>query len=1047
MSRTAWVTAAGLLYVLGLFAIAFATDRARRRGHSPVDHPWVYSLSLAVYCTEWTFYGSVGRAVTKGLGFLPIYLGPTLVFFLAPGLLRRLVAFCRAQGVTSVPDLLETLYGKGKALGTLATVILVAGVTPYIGLQLKAVAHSFDLLTGRAGVPGVAGDAAFWAALGLALFSMLFGARSLVATERHEGMVAAVAFESAVKLITFLLLGVYITWGIGGGLAAVFRDAAADPEIRRLFVIGPGSGTGTAEWTTLVILSSAAIVLLPRQFHMLAVENVREEHIRPASWAFPTYLLLMNLFVLPVALVGHTHGAPDSPAAYYLITLPLERGHTGLAGLAFLGGFSAATSMVIVSSVALATMIQHHLVSPVVLERWAGHDLGRPLLHAKRAAILGVILLGYGFNRWIGESQTLVNIGLLSFSAVTQFAPAVFLGLLWRGGTRGGALTGLVLGFAVWAYTLMLPSFAASGWLPASLVSEGPFGVAWLRPQALFGLDGLDPWSHALVWSLVFNLGGYLAGSLLQAPRTAIGPAPSAEGGWLGRADLEQLLTRFVGANQARQVLDAVPPRSSPRVLMEATERCLAGAVGTTSARTIIQGFLALPRDQAVEILDVFGGVGRQLATSREALERQIRELSVLHEASRSLSRSLDTDRVLSEVLHLIRREFGFQHLAVRLLEDDVLRIRSQVGLDPAYVAQSDAPATTETFVGTCLLEGRPILVEDTRQIAQTKLFGYLAKSLPVTAFIHVPMLHEGRPIGVLSAYSTRGPMHFTDAFVSLFSALAGQLALALVNAQLYAEVQAYSQAMEAKVRQRTAELEQANERLRELDRLKSDFLSTVSHELRTPLTSIRSFSEILLRYGVDNPEEREKFVGIIHQEAERLTRMINELLDLSRIEAGRLELRVVPVDPAEAVQQALAVTRPLFDEKQVRVTTRIPGDLPAVAADPDRLQQVLGNLLSNAAKFSPAGGEVRVLARAEDGAVVFSVADDGPGIPGDRLEDVFDRYTQIRDPQEKHPLGTGLGLSISRDLVEKLGGTIWVESDPGAGATFFVRLPAVPTP
>jgi signal transduction histidine kinase len=296
--------------------------------------------------------------------------------------------------------------------------------------------------------------------------------------------------------------------------------------------------------------------------------------------------------------------------------------------------------------------------------------------------------------------------------------------------------------------------------------------------------------------------------------------------------------------------------------------------------------------------------------------------------------------------------------------------------------------------------------------------------------------------IGVLTAYATRGPMHFTDEFVELFAALANQLAMAAVNAQLYAEVQAYSHAMEEKVARRTAELEKANARLLELDRLKSDFLSTVSHELRTPLTSIRSFSEILLRYEVDDPEKRRKFVGVINYEAERLTRMINDLLDLSKIEAGRLELHSEPLELEPAFARALGTTHPLLAEKGIVVESSVEAGLSPIHADADRIQQVLTNLLSNAVKFSPEGGRIRLSGKRQGDFALISVADEGPGIPPDRLEQVFDRFHQVRDPQKSHPLGTGLGLTISREIVERLGGKIWVDSELGAGTVFSFTVP-----
>ncbi len=1047
MSHTFWVAFLGVVYLLGLFAIAYASDKAREMGRSPVDNPWVYSFSLAVYCTSWTYYGSVGQAASTGLGFLPIYLGPTLIFLLAPSLLKRLVSYCRAEGVTSLPDLLEVMYGKGWALGALATTLMVIGITPYIGLQLKAVGYTFNLLTGRAAATGIFNDAAFWAALGLSIFAGLFGARSLVATERHEGMVAAIAFESAVKLGAFLVIGLYITFGIGGGLTQVFEKAMADQNLSRLFLLGEGSGTSLSAWAALSVLSASAVVLLPRQFHMLAVENVREGHLWTTSWAFPAYLLLINLLVLPVALVGRLYGGNLAPD-FFMISLPLSRGHTGLAFLAYLGGFSAATSMVIVEAVALATMILHHygvalLGSVFPAFRGGGVDISRPLLYTKRAVIFGVVLLGYAFKRSIGESHTLVATGLLSFSAVFQFAPAVLLGLYWKGGTRTGALAGLAAGFGIWTYTLLIPSFVDSGWIGASLLTQGPWGIELLRPRALFGLQGFDTWTHALIWSLVFNLGAYITFSLLSARPVEESPRSELPAAWATRADLEGLLARFVGARMAHDVLGALPERSSPQLLLETTERCLASAIGAPSARMIIDSTLAWPRDRAVEILDVFGGVSKTLAESRETLERRLRELVVLHEASHALSRSLDIDTLLQEVLLLIKREFGFEHLAVRLLnENGILKIRSHVGLIADYVSASAMVPSRDTYFGLCFLDARPVVVGDAREIDKPLLFSKLVKDVPISAFIHAPMTYEGRVIGVLTAYATRGPMHFTDEFVELFAALANQLAMAAVNAQLYAEVQAYSHAMEEKVARRTAELEKANARLLELDRLKSDFLSTVSHELRTPLTSIRSFSEILLRYEVDDPEKRRKFVGVINYEAERLTRMINDLLDLSKIEAGRVELHSEPLELEPVFARALGTTHPLLAEKEIVVESSVEAGLPPVYADADRIQQVLTNLISNAVKFSPEGGSIRLSGKRKDGFALISVADEGPGIPPDRLEQVFDRFHQVRDPQKSHPLGTGLGLTISREIVERLGGKIWVDSELGAGTVFSFTVP-----
>ncbi len=1048
MNETFWVALLGVAYLLILFAIAYATDKSRESGRSLVDNPWVYSVSLAVYCTSWTFYGSVGQAAATGLGFLPIYLGPTLIFLLGPSLLKRLVSFCRAEGVTSLPDLLEVLYGKGWSLGALATTLMVVGVTPYIGLQLKAIGYTFDLITGRSADSGIIGDASFWAALALSIFAGLFGARSLVASERHEGMVAAVVFESAVKLGVFLILGAYITFSIGGGLGNIFERSVADPNLARLFLLGKGSGVALPTWVTLSILSASAVILLPRQFHMLVVENVEPRHLRTASWAFPAFLLLINVLVLPVALVGRLYGGNLNPD-FYMISLPLTEGNTGLAFLAFLGGFSAATSMVIVEAVALATMLLHHPGVAVLggffpgLRNLGKRDVSMHLLSTKRAVIFGIVLMGYAFNRSIGDSHTLVATGLLSFSAMFQFVPAVLFGFCWKGRTRTGAITGLAAGFGIWIYTLLLPTFVDSGWMSDTFLTHGPWGIEFLRPRALFGLQGFDSWTHAMIWSLVFNTGTYFFFSLLTSRPADGGQRSELPAAWATKAELEGLLARFVGARMAHDVLGSLPDRSSPQLLLEVTERCLASALGTPSAHMIINSSFAWPREHAVEILDVFGGVSKTLVEGRDALERRLRELMVLHEASHALSQSLDIDTLLQQVLLLIKQEFGFEHLGVRLLEEDgLLRIRSHVGLSDEYIVASAMAPSRETYFGCCFLDARPVVVGDTREVDKPLLLSRLVKDVPISALIHAPMTYEGRVIGVLTAYTSRGPVHFTDEFVELFAALANQLAMAATNARLYGEVQAYSHAMEEKVARRTAELEKVNARLVELDRLKSDFLSTVSHELRTPLTSIRSFSEILLRYDVDDVEKRRKFVSIIHDEAERLTRMINDLLDLSRIEAGRLEMSPLELALEPVFARAVDATQPLCAEKGISVFSSVEAGLPPVFADADRLHQVLTNLLANSVKFSPDGGAIKLRGIVKDRYALISVEDAGPGIPPDRLEQIFERFHQVRDTQKSQPLGTGLGLTISREIVEKMGGNIWAESELGSGAIFYFTVP-----
>ena len=892
-----------LVYLLLLFGIAFYGDRRADMGRSLLANPYVYSLSIAVYCTSWTFYGSVGRAAQAGLGFLPIYLGPTLSFVLGWFVLRKIIRISKAQRITTIADFIASRYGKSQVLGGLVTVIAVVGIMPYISLQLKAVATSFDVLTRfpalaepAAGVFGVT-DTALFVTIALAAFSILFGTRHIDATEHHAGMVVAIAFESIVKLVAFIAVGLFVTFGLFDGFGDLFGRAAAEPALARLMtleVAEPG-------WVTLTLLAMAAVLCLPRQFQVTVVENVDEGHLPKAMWLFPLYLLLINIFVLPIAFGGllwFPDGTVDADT--FVLALPLAENQPLLALLVFVGGLSAATAMVIVATVALSTMVCNDLVMPVLIRlgrpKLSGRgDLSGLLLGIRRGAILLILLLGYLYFRLIGESYALVSIGLVSFAAAAQFAPAMLGGIFWRGGTRRGAIAGLSLGFAVWAYTLLLPSFARSGWLAASFIAEGPFGLEMLRPYALFGMDGLDPISHAMFWSMALNLGGYLLVSLFDRPSTIEriqatlfvevfrqdAAAEASAGVWEGTArvrDLQALAGRFVGQERATGAFaDYARSRRRPLEpaaygdagLIQLVERLIAGAIGSASARVTIASAVKGEGVSPDEIMDL-----------------------------------------LDETTHVL---------------------------------------------------------EYSRQLEQK------------------------------------------------------------------------SQALEAATR----ELRAANERLRELDRMKDEFLSTVTHELRTPLTSIRSFTEILHDDPAMPAEQRQEFLEIVIGESERLTRLINEVLELAKIQAGRMQWNMAEVDLRDVIESSLATLTPVFEQAEIGLEAELPETLPKVRADRDRLVQVVLNLLSNAQKFcQPAVGQVRIALEHGRDEVVVHIKDNGPGIPKADCEAIFEQFHQVRKGQSGNPMGTGLGLTISQRIVEHLGGRIWVESVEGEGADFIFTVP-----
>ena len=904
-----WVIVLCAFAYLGLlFAIAYYADGRADRGRSIINSPYVYSLSLAVYATAWTFYGSVGRAAENGVGFLPIYIGPTLMIALWWIVMRKIVRISKQNRITSLADFIASRYGKSALLAGVVTVIAVIGILPYISLQLKAISSSFSILGHNPHLvgPGTAGpllgDTALWVALILAAFTILFGTRHLDAAEHHEGMVAAIAFESLAKLIAFLAVGAWVTWGLYDGFADIFERAAARPDLREMLTPFGGVGGDYSTWVWLTLLSMLAICFLPRQFQVTVIENKDENHLRKAIWLFPLYMLAINVFVLPIAFGGLLHFPVPAPDAdTFVLTLPMAEQQSALALAVFIGGLSAATGMVIVETIALSTMVCNDLVMPLLLRLRAlglgeRRDLSGLLLGIRRGAILLILLLGYVYFRVAGEAYALVSIGLISFAAVAQFAPAALGGIFWKGGTRRGALAGLLGGFAVWCYTLLLPAFARSEWLPAGLLEHGPFGMAFLNPLALFGLSGLDETTHGMLWSMTVNVAAYVGVSLLASPSVDEQRQASlfvdvfrrdGSGGarfWRGTAsasELYELLARFLGTERAHEAFAAYAARRgvpwpAARLLADAelvhyVEMQLAGAIGAASARVMVA--------------------------------------SVAHEEALS-----------------------------------------------------------------------------------------------------VDELHE----------------------------LLGEAS----------QVVAYSLRLEQKSREleaASAELRAANERLKELDRLKDDFVATVTHELRTPLTSIRAFSQILYdNPGVDS-EQRGRFLAIITKEAERLTRLINQVLDLAKIEAGNAGWRISAVDMRGVLADAVAAMSSVLEARGIRVEIR-PSEAPGrVRADVDRIVQVVVNLLSNAAKFCAAGeGRVEISLAEEAGFLRVDVRDNGPGINTREREIIFDKFRQGRDSVSGQPQGSGLGLYICRRIVEHLGGRIWVASRRGQGSCFSFTLPVV---
>lgn len=891
-------------YIILLFAIAYYGDKRAETGRSIISNPYIYALSLAVYCTAWTFYGSVGRATQTGLGFISIYIGPTLVAALGWLILRKIIRISKLNRITSIADFIASRYGKSATLAGVVTIIAVLGIIPYISVQIKAISTTYLLINQYPAISipihftdiPVFKDTAFYVALLLAVFAVLFGTRHLEATERHEGLVAAIAFESIVKLIAFMAVGLFVTYGIYSGFNDLFSKAQASPRITQLLVIGDTAGT-SSNWYALLFLAMMAVMFLPRQFQVTVVENVNEDHLKKAMWLFPLYLLAINIFVLPVAIGGVLHFTDGSvDADTFVLTLPMIEHQEKLVLLVFIGGFSAATGMVIVETVALSTMICNDLVMPVLLRLpfirlSQRRDLSGLLLTIRRGSIVVVLLFGYVYYHYVVRYYTLVSIGLISFTAVAQFAPAILGGIFWKGGTRAGTLCGLAAGFFIWGYTLVLPSLSQAGFLPEHFALEGPFGIALLSPHQLFNIDvaalGFDQYTHAVFWSMLANVGAYVGISLFvrqsaiehtQATLFVDVFKYSAEiersSFWRGTASipaLKSLLGRFLGQQRADEALMNYAHKHNINCeqvitanagIISYAEKLLAGAIGSASARVMVASVV---KEEPLGIEDVM----------------------------------------------------------------DILN--------------------------------------ETRQV-----------------IIHSRELEKA-----------------------------------------------------------SAELKAANERLKELDKLKDDFISTVTHELRTPLTSVRALAEII-HY---NPEldhaQLTKFSGIIVKESERLSRLINNVLDFQKIESGRIEWQISKIDFKKLIQESVVATNQLIVGKNIQLKLDLPDRVPLISGDPDRLIQVMVNLISNAVKFChDNNGIISLNLVVEPNHLRIGVTDNGIGIRPEDQETIFEEFRQGRGSSKGRPKGTGLGLSIARRIIDYHKGKIWVESERGIGSRFLFTLP-----
>ena len=1023
-----WVViAVALAYISLLFLVASYGDRTRGQirgiGREARTRLLIYPLSLAIYCTSWTFFGSVGSASRTGYEFLTIYIGPALMIGLFSPLLVRIVRLAKTQNITSIADFIAARYGKGQAVAATVALIAIVGTIPYIALQLKAVSTSLETILAHI-MPisdvtrPLLGDIALFVALSMATFAVLFGTRHIDATEHQDGLMLAIATELIVKLFAFLAVGIFVTFWMFDGPAALFEAARQHSQTAAIFTREPPFDTLVV--TTL--LSFVAIILLPRQFHVAVVENNNEGEIKRAAWLFPIYLVLINLFVVPIALAGLlTFPAGTVDSDMFVLALPLQTGSNILTIAAFVGGLSAATAMVIVESVALSIMVSNDLIMPLVLQRReklisGRENVGSMLLKVRRLAIFIILLLAYMYYRLAGEAQ-LFSIGILAFAAIAQLAPAFFGGLFWRRATAAGAIAGMSAGILVWAYTLLLPTFADIGVVGQRILIDGPWGLAMLRPQHLFGLE-LSSLVHGVVWSLAINLLCYVGFSLRREP-TAIermqastfvpsdlAPITPSFRLWRSSVTVEELTTtvaRYLGEDRTRNAFESFA--GTHRISLEANdeadfrlvryaEHILASAIGGASSRLVLSLLLRKRTVSTKAALKLLDDANAAIQYNREILQ------TALDHVRQGIA-------VFDKELQLIcwNRQFG------EILDLPPSLIRVGVGLAEILrfnSRRSDVdPERSEEFV-------------------HAQIERYVSGSAPFLERVAEPGM-------VIEVRANRMPdggivTTFTDITASMEAAEA---------------LERSNETLERRVVERTEELTRLNAALGrakgEADAAnisKTKFLAAASHDILQPLNAARLYVTSLIERQGGRDDRR--LIDNIDASLEAVEEIFGALLDMARLDTGAMRPEFASFRIDELMRQIDLEFAPLATARGLDLTF-VPSTL-VVRSDRRLLRRLVQNLVSNAIKYTPTG-RVLVGCRRRGDTLRIDVYDTGVGIPESKLRDIFVEFHRL-EQGAKIARGLGLGLSIVERVARVLGCTIEVEAVAGGGSHFAVTVP-----
>jgi len=1011
LSLDTWlITFLSVAYLLLLFVVAYWGQTQAKKNW--VKKPWLYSLSLGVSCTSWAFYGTVGQAATTGAWLAPIYIGSIFCLMLAWPMFLKTLRIIKQQNLTSIADFIACRYDRSPKIGAIVTLVALVGTIPYIALQLRAVSTSFDLLTGtyQSGI-----STAFVVTIVLIVFSILFGARQIVASKQNQGLVIAIAFSSLVKLFALTAVGIFATFFVFDGFNDLLNQAPTiDDQLSENSIYLTISQT---------LLGAITIFILPQQFHMMMIENHNEQELKAARWLFPLYFILINLFVLPIAIAGQLSFPGGSVNAdTYVLTIPLFYQQAWLGIVVYIGGLAAATSMVIIASIVLSTMISTEILNPLILRFKLFNSTQTPklsglLLNLRRTSIAAILLLAFIFERLIDQQNHLAGIGLLSFVLLAQIAPAIVGALYWRKATTNAAFVGLLIGSVVWLYTLLLPiAFPHLTWL-----STGPWGVIWLKPTSLLGVNVLDTISHGVFYSLLLNILSFVVISLLS--QRSVGEKLQAElfinkkqsqfDRHLSINDLYSLLLRFIDKDAADGLTRysnqlKLRPEEINQQLVEHTRIQLSGVLGSASTRMVMK---AASVSQQVPLEDVVSIVD---------------EASQLFEFNRELLQS-----------------------GVENIEQGI----SVVDSDMRLVAWNQRYIELLNYPKDVVFAGIPIEKLLNYNINRGVICGAKRVDLIKRRIEHMRLGHSHHfqrimPNGIV--LEIRGQAMPGGGFVSTFSD---------ITAHIEAEqaLQKANETLERRVQERTQQLLSAKAEAEAANSSKTRFLAAASHDLMQPFNALTLFTSMLKKKVAG--DELISLANHIDDSLNVVEALLSDLVEISRLDssAQKLDIREFTINdllvPLENEFTVLA--------NQEDITFRYQKSTCLVKTDKQMLRRILQNFLSNAVHYcnhqTPSqknthqevgGGETQRQSKILLGvrhykeSIRIEVWDNGPGIPSDKQQHIFSEFERLEQTREVP--GLGLGLAISERIATLLGLSISLRSTVGKGTCFMIDVPRV---